>query len=1154
MMIQMCSDFTMTMNVGIIFIAIIGLSQTMADSVLNRTCLFDLFKADQKHSMNLSVDAEVVYEIYGYQNGCIINVDEIYENITKHVSVNRTEVFVTVAFTCYYDSKEQSDIHFSSSGVTKVLNIPKISVQITVGICSIFMDELALFQKYGRIWSIVTTNSSQIYPGLSCSPLQDLTMLASSRECAKVLRSSKAREHAKTFFWEFCERPFEQLFNLRLQGCSTDRYKITQNLLQSKFPKLQTLWLKYVNLEAAELTFPWTNFYIDSSDSNIISYLSHYKESAQQGRTSITRSINIHDSDMNIDSNVRLDGYIRKIVISNVQIKQLNETIFKNVKGMVVLDVSNNKITDLDKNVFLMQNKLTQLHLSDNNLTTLPKGIFDDLTSLLYLDLSSNRITRLEQRLFKHLILLEELNLQSNGITTLPPDFLTDQIKSIRNVFLSKNPLETFPINVFYAPKVQMVRIRQCNISSSGITSLLENINVYELRTGYSESLTYDPLGTVGKQPLKVRSIDLTKNNIKDIPITLTKPSTVSKLRSILEAFSIIIDDNPLDCTCQMVLTTLLVEMYMQEGTLINWKCMYPFELRGRLIATIKPNENYCPVNVEYCPLKCACFERFGNNLIIGLSRKNRTFVIDCRNTNMTYMPREMPYGRLELWFKNASLVEVAPRDYLKNTTVFDASNNRINLLTPATAVALWNVSTLKLDHNNLTHLPEQIMRGNISLLTLSSNPYICDCNTKWMKMWLLKRTNPATDWNMIECTYNTSKVKQMISVPNSMFVCERAPKISIPEHVIFPSIIIGSILFVLVSFSLLFYFQRFSIKVLLYLYCGIHTFDKQNGFHPKMTHDAFILYSHSDKECIRTNLVEKLKNKGYRVADIYEDLIIGFSFLQNIERFINKSRRVIFCWTEDMLEDDFLLSAWNMVYEKALKNKMKSIILVVDNNLNKSRCNNENLRKFLKSGKFIKKQSRYMYASVEYLMPKTGMDSAVKQAIDENVEENTVPMLQSSPDMDHGHQNELVYLSYPDELDIEIRQQLIPYLYGMGHNAKVLDHDFTPGTDIRDEIHDKLDISRHFVYIISQEVVEDEVKMFILTMVMSRSMLCDNNYLLLFTSGPLRDVDLTNDLENYFNSFVTGSIKDPKFRKRLLQALRSDDIQDKNTTEFKTI
>ena len=1113
-------------NTVALFVIFFGISRIIANNDFKNNCNYNLIKSFSKHSLNFSVDAEFLYGIYDSKNGCMINVNEIYKNITKHVTVDRSKIFVSLGFFCQ-PSNGSSDIHFTFSDASVKFGEPEISVEIILTVCSIYMDDLAYFQQDGYIWSVVTKNASYIYPGVSCSNLKDLRMLSSSLPCAED-NNSKTKGLRKAFFWEMCD-PFEKLHNLRLEGCAANPYEMKHAFIQVKFPKLQTLWMRYMNLSLTQLLFPWTNVYIDSSDTNSVEYLSYYKESETYDNNSIARSINIYDSTVHFDSDVTFDGYIYKIVINNVKIPKL-DTIFMKISGLVVLDLSYNEIEVVDRNVFLMQIKLMRLNLANNRLTTLPEDVFDSVHSLMYLDLSSNKIVAVNQRQLKYLLKLNEINLKNNSIKTLPNDFLGSQINSIQYVSLSKNPLQVLPLNAFYAPKVLLVDIQHCEINSTSLLSLLNNINLYEMETAYTQSKKL--------QPFHLRTFDLSNNNITDIPVNLFQADAVTKFESIIQSFSINLDGNPLDCTCKIILSYILANLYVKQGLYIDWKCQYPIDLRGRLMITIEPNETYCSADLKYCPIRCQCYSRFGNKNLIPES--NRTFIIDCRHINITSMPLVMPIGRLELWFRNSSLIEITPRDYLKNVIVLDVSYNRINQITNDTVIALSNVKTLKLDHNNLTHLPKELTRKNMSSITLSRNPFICDCKTKWMKSWLLQRTNPVTDWKDIECTYNSSRVGQMISLQDSVFVCnEQLGDFRLHEHVIFPSIIIGSVLFVLVSISLLVIFNRFTINVLLFLYCGFRPFDKKGQRHKNALYDAFVLYSYADRVFIQHSLEERLKMKGFKVADLYKDLIVGFSFLQNIEIFIRTSKRIIFCWTDEMLKDDLIISAWNTAYERAVKHDLDLLILVVDSDLNIGACSHDNLSSFLKRGRYIKKHSKYMFASVDYLMPRINSKMEINVTTDENGEEEIdIPMLATVSNTCNDYDSDLIYVSYPEDLDVEIRQELIPYLLGKGKNIKVLEHDFTPGVDIREEIHTKLDNSQHFIFIVSKSVFDDDVKMFILTTVISKSKLRNTNYLLLFTSEHLHDVFCTNEFNNYMNNFVTGSTRDVNFKTRLLQAL----------------
>ncbi|XP_045214237.2 toll-like receptor 3 [Mercenaria mercenaria] len=496
-----------------------------------------------------------------------------------------------------------------------------------------------------------------------------------------------------------------------------------------------------------------------------------------------------------------------------------------------------------------------------------------------------------------------------------------------------------------------------------------------------------------------------------------------------------------------------------------------------------------------------------------------------------------MPAGKLELLFQNTSLTQLTSRDYFRNTTVLDASQNRINVIKSTVATAMTNFTSLKLDHNNLTSLPVQIMSTNIRTLTLANNPFICDCHNRWMKSWLNESTTSVTDWNKIECTYNKSKVNQMVSLSDSFFVCHSESTISISEHIIFPSVVTGCILFVLFSICLLIYFQRFTIKVLLFMHFGIRSFDKQKHDDANTEYDAFVLYSQSDSAFVSMNIIETLIKKGYTVCNLYEDLVIGFTFLDNIEHMVKKSRKIIFLVTEDTLTNNMLMSAWNIAYEKAIDNFTDAIILVLDNEI-KSKCEDDKLRKYIRSGKFIKMKSNLLQSSILYLMPKHvhNVNNSNLNIVD--ADDPAIPMIMKRNNFGYDINNSLVYISHPEEHDEEIRNTLFPELEVKNYDVRIFENAFIPGADIREEITETLEDSERFIFILSQETLEDELKMFILSTVISKSVLSNNNFLLLFTSGFIDYSFLPKEIENYLNKYVTGIIACPEFKGRLLKAL----------------
>lgn len=190
----------------------------------------------------------------------------------------------------------------------------------------------------------------------------------------------------------------------------------------------------------------------------------------------------------------------------------------------------------------------------------------------------------------------------------------------------------------------------------------------------------------------------------------------------------------------------------------------------------------------------------------------------------------------------------------------------------------------------------------------LDGNAFLCDCHTRWMLDWLLHDPLcPVIDPNILKCTDNNKQLKDIIHVPDSMFVCNETNLPSIAIHVIFPSILIGSTLLLIVVLSLVIYFQRFTVKVLLYIICGFRGFIDKTERQRDLKYDCTIIYAKGDPNLDENSIVTNLLDMGYRVADTYKHSAIGFTFFDGILELIATSRRVIFCMTSETFDNELM-------------------------------------------------------------------------------------------------------------------------------------------------------------------------------------------------------------------------------------------------------
>jgi hypothetical protein len=153
--------------------------------------------------------------------------------------------------------------------------------------------------------------------------------------------------------------------------------------------------------------------------------------------------------------------------------------------------------------------------------------------------------------------------LEKNSKITLLHDFFEAKINSVQRVFLSESPLENFPLNVLYAPKILFVGLRHCHINSNGFQSLLKNSRLYEL---ILQSRSLNPLRIVEKFPSLTPKLDLSQNNITKISFKNALDVNVVRLLAFSKRLYLNLTDNPIDCICSWSL------LYI-HGINIDWKC-----------------------------------------------------------------------------------------------------------------------------------------------------------------------------------------------------------------------------------------------------------------------------------------------------------------------------------------------------------------------------------------------------------------------------------------------------------------------------------------------------------------------------------------------------------------------------------------------------
>ncbi|XP_070637377.1 slit homolog 1 protein [Bos indicus] len=394
-----------------------------------------------------------------------------------------------------------------------------------------------------------------------------------------------------------------------------------------------------------------------------------------------------------------------------------------------------------------------RLELNGNNITRIHKNDFAGLKQLRVLQLMENQIGVVERGAFDDMKELERLRLNRNLLHTLP-ELLFQNNQALSRLDLSENTIQAIPRKAF-----------------RGATDL-KNLQLDKNQIGCIEEGAFRAL-----RGLEV--LTLNNNNITTIPVSSF--NHMPKLRTFR------LHSNHLFCDCHLA---WLSQWLRQRPTIgLFTQCSGPAGLRGLNVAEVQKSEFSCSGQGEAgrtpsctlssgsCPAMCACSNG----------------IVDCRGKGLTAIPANLPEAMTEIRLELNGIKSIPPGAFspYRKLRRIDLSNNQISEIAPDAFQGLRSLNSLVLYGNKITDLPQGVFGGlftlqllllnankincirldafqdlqNLSLLSLydnkiqslakgtftslraiqtlhlAQNPFICDCNLKWLADFL--RSNP---------------------------------------------------------------------------------------------------------------------------------------------------------------------------------------------------------------------------------------------------------------------------------------------------------------------------------------------------------------------------------------------------------------------------
>uniref|UniRef100_A0A3Q1FLI5 Slit guidance ligand 1 n=1 Tax=Acanthochromis polyacanthus TaxID=80966 RepID=A0A3Q1FLI5_9TELE len=430
-------------------------------------------------------------------------------------------------------------------------------------------------------------------------------------------------------------------------------------------------------------------------------------------------------------------------------------------RGTERLDLNGNNLTVITKTDFSGLKHLRVLHLMENQISNVERGAFDDLKELERLRLNKNRLGQLPELLFQKNEALSRLDLSENSIQAIPRRAFRGAT-DLKNLQLDKNHISCIEEGAFRA---------------------LRSLEV----------------------------LTLNNNNITSIPVSSF--NHMPKLRTFR------LHSNSLRCDCHLAWLSPWLRQRPALG--LYTQCSSPPALRGLNLAELRKSDFACsgtaPCSLASgsCPPMCSC----SNN------------IVDCRGRGLTAIPAHLPEAMTEIRLEQNGIKSVPPGAFTsyKKLRRIDLSNNQISEIAPDAFHGLRALNSLVLYGNKITELPSGVFDGlaslellllnankihciratvfkdleNLALLSLydnkiqslakgtfnslhsiqtlhlAQNPFVCDCNVKWLADFL--RSNPIETSGARCASPRRLANKRIAQIKSNKFRCSAKEQYHIP-------------------------------------------------------------------------------------------------------------------------------------------------------------------------------------------------------------------------------------------------------------------------------------------------------------------------------------------------------------------------------------
>nr|CAD7459546.1 unnamed protein product [Timema tahoe] len=741
-------------------------------------------------------------------------------------------------------------------------------------------------------------------------------------------------------------------------------------------------------------------------------------------------------------TNTSLNGmqHIYGLRLTENNIGNLTKGVFEKMTALQILNLSRNKIYKVEPGAFDSNMNLQAIRMDGNYLTDIG-GLFTKLPNLVWLNISDNKLEWFDYALIP------------TGLKWL--DIHSNKIAELGNYFEIENQLHLSSFDASYNKLTE--------ITGSAIPDSVEALYLNNNQISKVQSYTFF------KKPNLTR-VDLVANNITSLTPNSLRISAVASNKELPE-FHIGGNPYRCDCTMDWLLringdNTARIQPRLVDLDSIYCRLVYN---RGRtfvpLIETpptqfLCEYETHCFMLCHCCDFDaCDCEMTCPTNCTCYNDQSWSANVVDCSRAGYSDgLPERIPMDATELYLDgndirtlgshafigrkrlkilllNASSIDIIHNrtfnglrelellrlddnrmrelrgyefDGLESLRELHLQHNRITAIHNATFVPLRELRVLHLDHNRLTTYAVWELSSELSELTLSVNPWSCDCeyNDRYRK-WLMATGGAVKDIHALRCVrrgrnetdgeYIDEDMKDDDGEPGFFLLLDNtttcaganaieklmndtfsATNTMIRRQIIvdyLPLLITTMCFFALVVVStLLVFFYRQEMRVWFHSRYGIRLFyrgveidrdDREKLF------DAFVSYSSKDEAFVAEELAPTLEHGDppYKLCLHYRDFPVGAFIADTIVQAVESSRRTIMVLSENFIKSEWCRFEFKSAHHQVLRDRRRRLIVVLLGEVPQKDLDPD-IRLYLKTNTYLQWGDKLFWEKLRFALP----------------------------------------------------------------------------------------------------------------------------------------------------------------------------------------